>query len=161
MPVIISNLFICPRCEEGITSIETATACPSCGLPLGKQNVPPYTPPFTFTEQHDRLKDTEHLTITLADLPIEKANSIMNDALLLMETLPGKNTTPPGIRQMVKLAIRIGEIASAYEKYLEAGGKHFPSLFIKEQQQENQEQPNEPQTRVVPVLTPSTPGNGQ
>lgn len=161
MSANILHVFLCPRCEEGITSIQTATACPSCGLPLGKHPVAPYTPPYTFTEQHHRFKEVETLSRTLADLPIDKANSIMNDALLLMETLSGKNTPTKGIRDMVKLAIRVGEIATAYEKYLEAGGKHFPAFFIKEQQQqENPENNHEPETRLGQSPPAAPPGNG-
>jgi hypothetical protein len=120
--------------------------CPNCGLPLGRQPELPYTPPRTLTEQHEKYKDTELLTNTILDLPIEKANSIVNDALAIVELLPGKKNTVSDIRIIVELAIRIGNIASAYHKYLEDGGKHVPAFFTNKHQH-NQEQTNEHSTK--------------
>lgn len=128
----IQTLFLCPRCDEGITSIGTTTSCPSCGLPLGKQEALPYTPPFTFTEQHEKYQDTNTYVEVLRDLPIHKANSIMNDALTLIELISGKNTSTTDIRNLVGMAIKIGEIAKSYDAFLTSGGKHTPSFFLKQ-----------------------------
>jgi hypothetical protein len=76
----------------------------------------------------------------IAELPIDKANSIMNDALVLIETISGKNTPVSGMRDLVAMGIRIGEIATAYHKYLEAGGRHFPTFFIPEQNRDSHSQ---------------------
>ena len=129
MAATIQNTFHCPRCEEGITSINNTAECPACGLPLGTQNLAPYTPPYTFTEQHEKFKSTKAYVETLVSLPINKANSIMNDALSLIEIVAGKNTPTTDIRNIVKMAIKIGEIAKAYDEFLSAGGKHVPSFF--------------------------------
>jgi hypothetical protein len=127
----IKNIFQCPRCDHDITSIGTTTSCPSCGLPLGNSHVDPYTPPYTFTEQHTKLEDTEQYVKTLTDLNINKANNIVNDALTIFETIAGKNTSVSGIGSLVRMGIRIGEIAKAYDNFLSVGGKHVPSYFIK------------------------------
>ena len=127
----VSGVFICPRCEEGVSSIETTTECPSCGLPLGKKELAPYTPPYTFTEQHEKFKDSESYVGALIHLPINKANSIMNDALSLIEVIAGKNTPTADIRNIVSMAISIGEIAKAYDAFLSSGGRHVPTFFIK------------------------------
>jgi hypothetical protein len=143
----IKVCFQCPRCEAGITSIENTVSCPGCGLPLGKQPVSPYSPPYSFSEQHLKYTNTELLLDVLSGLPIEKANSIMNDALLIIENIAGKKTPVEGISLLVRMAIRIGEIAKTYEEFLTAGGKHFPS-FLAQQQQKNQEKQDEPKNQV-------------
>lgn len=128
---IIQTIFVCPRCEENITSIDTAAKCPSCGLPLGHSEVEPYTPPYTFTEQHHKLQDAKLLASVLADLDTNKMNSIVNDALSIFETISGKNCDTPDISTVMKMGMRIGEIAKAYDSYLMAGGKHVPAFFVK------------------------------
>jgi rRNA maturation protein Nop10 len=125
-------IYQCPRCESGVISLENVTACPDCGLPLGKQSQAPYTPPYTLTEQHEKYRDQKAHVKAFIDLPITKANSIMNDALSLIEVVSGKNTPTADIRNLVAMAIRIGEIAKAYDAYINAGGKHTPSFFISE-----------------------------
>jgi hypothetical protein len=57
---------------------------------------------------------------------------MMNDSLNIIETIPAKNVRASDIRYLVMMAIRIGEIASKYHEYLEVGGKHVPSLYIKD-----------------------------
>jgi hypothetical protein len=129
MTATIKTIFSCPRCDNGITSIETTTKCPSCGLPLGKYNDDPYTPPLTFTEQHEKHRDTKLHVKAITELPIEKANSIMNDALSIMELIAGKKENTSGISMLIGMGIKIGEIAKAYDAYLTAGGKHVPSFY--------------------------------
>ncbi len=154
MSIQIQNVFLCPRCEEGITSIAKTTACPSCGLPLGKQLSDTYTPPYTLTEQHEKLAAKEDYVKFLMDLPTHKANSIMNDALSLIEVVSGKNNSTADIRNLVSMAIRIGEIAKAYDAFLSAGGKHTPSFFQTQQTISSRGNPNaEPasETRRDPI----------
>ena len=91
--------------------------------------VAPYTPPYTLTEQHEKYLDSKTYVEVLLDLPINKANSIMNDALSLIEVLAGKNTSTSDIRNIVGMAIKVGEIAKAYDQFLSVGGKHVPSFF--------------------------------
>ena len=164
MTAIIKQIFLCPRCENGITSVESTTSCPSCGLPLGKQLLDPYVPPYSFSEQHLKYTNTELLLDVLSSLPIEKANSIMNDALLVIENIAGKKTPVEGISLVVKMAIRIGEIAKAYEDFLTAGGKHFPS-FLAQQQQQNQEKQDESKNQMgrdpTSALPPDDRGTGE
>jgi hypothetical protein len=142
--------YACPRCGAGITSLESTTRCPDCALPLGKQDLDPYTPPYTFSEQHEKYRDTEKLVTTLAELPIEKANSILNDALLSLENIAGKKTHISDISLVVKMGKRIGKIAVAYENFLGTGGKHHPSFFTKEQQQQKEIQTERPRTAMGP-----------
>ena len=155
----IKSIFICPRCEEGITSIETTVNCPNCGLPLGKQPVDAYALPYTLHEQHLKYLNAERLIHTLSSMPIEKANNIANDALLVIENIAGKMTRIEDIRILVGLCIRIGKVAEAYEKFLEAGGKHHPTHHIKQQQ--DQETQNEPKDRVVEIPPPAPSGDGR
>ena len=161
MSATIKSIFLCPRCEEGITSIETTTVCPNCALPLGKQILDAYTPPYTLSEQNEKYKDQERFARVVSELPIAKANSMLNDALVILETVPGKINRIEDIRYLVETGIRIGNIATGYQKFLEAGGKHFPSFFIKpeteQQQQENQENQNEPaRTKVDAIASTDT-----
>lgn len=154
MPAQIQSVFLCPRCEEGITSIAKTTECPSCGLPLGKQLSDTYTPPYTLTEQHEKLGAKEDYVRFLTDLPTNKANSIMNDALSLIEVVSGKNNSAADIRNLVSMAIRIGEIGKAYDAFLSVGGKHTPSFFQTKQNTNSRGDLNaqpEPQTRRDPV----------
>jgi hypothetical protein len=166
---VIKRVFLCPRCEEGISSIETTTSCPSCGLPLGKQALEAYTLPYTLSEQHLKYINSEKLIDVLAVMPIDKANNIANDTLIIFENLAGKRTRVEDIRILVKLGIRIGEIAKAYEQFLEAGGKHHPTHFIKteEQTKQQQQQPiimqevqHESQNPVVAFAPPVPPTYG-
>ena len=166
MSAQVKLCYLCPRCDAGITSLETTFACPACGLPLGKQHQDPYTPPYTFTEQHEKFKEREKLLDVMSGLPIDKTNSIMNDALLIIETISGKNNPVTDIREMVQLGKRIGEIAVAYEKYLEAGGKHYPSLLFKGEDEIKQQQQKpiiipeiqyEPKNTVVSIASPEPP----
>jgi len=159
MSAHIKGVFVCPRCEEGISSIETTISCPGCGLPLGKQPTEAYALPYTLHEQHLKYTDTNRLLSVLATMPIEKANNIANDALLIIENIAGKMTAVEDIRVLVGLCIRIGEVAKAYEQFLQTGGRHYPTYQIKQQQQ-NQENQNEPKDRVVKELAAPAPTHG-
>lgn len=152
----VSSLYVCPRCEEGISAIKQIVSCPSCGLPLGKQTQAPYTPPYTLTEQHQKYQDTKQYVQALQDLRIEKANSIMNDALSLIEIVAGKNTPIADIRNLIEMAIRIGDIAKAYDAFLIAGGKHIPSFYIK---QTSPGESNELKNAKSSGVTPPGPTN--
>lgn len=159
MPAHIKSVFLCPRCEEGITSIEITASCPNCGLPLGKQALDPYTPPYTFSEQNEKYLHREQLLNVLENLPIEKANSIVNDALLIIENIAGKKTRVEGIRTLMGMAIRIGEVATAYENFLKAGGRHYPSFFIQQQQQNQENQSESTRERMVELAPPIPSAN--
>jgi hypothetical protein len=138
---VISGIFLCPRCEAEVLSIKTAFSCPNCGLPLGRQPVAPYTPPYTLFEQHEKYQDKEAFVNVVINLPIEKANSMLNDALAVIELIAGKINSTSDIRIVMGLARKIGDIANAYHTYLEVGGKHVPNFFNKQQNQ-NEEQNN-------------------
>lgn len=126
----IKSLYQCPRCEEGMTVDKGRPKnCPGCGYEFSDA-VLGYKYPLTMHEQHEKLrKDAEHRQ-ALLDMPIEKANSIMNDSLNIMQILPGKIVTKEDIRHLMGMAIQIGEIAKAYETFLIAGGQHVPALFL-------------------------------
>lgn len=169
MTAHVQHIFSCPRCDSDIVDIKTTTSCPSCGLPLGKQDQLPYTPPYTLTEQHEKYRDPRTHVETFLNLPIEKANSIMNDALSLISVVAGKNTPTADIRKLVEMAIQIGEVARAYDSFLKAGGRHVPSFFI---ETTSSGAPNEPETTrarehppasppdAIESLLPKMPGSG-
>lgn len=126
----IKSIYQCPRCEESMT-VDTGRPknCPGCGYEFSAA-VLGYKYPLTMHEQHEKLqKDAEHRQ-ALLDMPIDKANSIMNDSLNIMQVLPGKIVTKSDIRELMGMAIKIGEIAKAYEAFLIAGGQHVPALFL-------------------------------
>ena len=127
---IVQSIYQCARCESEIVAISTTVECPACGLPLGKYHDDPYTPPLTFTEQHIKHRDTKRFVTVLSELSVEKANSIINDALSVMESIGGKKCEISGIRTMIEMSVRIGEIAKAYDAFLQAGGKHIPSYYL-------------------------------
>jgi hypothetical protein len=140
MSASIKHIFQCPRCENDVTSFETVMQCPICGLPLGKMEAEPYTAPYTLSEQHLKFKDSLKYAKALAELPPDKALSILNDALNIVENIGGTKSPSEDIRNMVKMAMRIGRIASAYDHFIQAGGKHAPALL------KQQQEPNEPET---------------
>ena len=156
MSVQVSVCYVCPRCSAGITSLEHTVSCPGCGLPLGIQKNDPYTPPYTLTEQHEKYRQPDALLDALAQLPTEKMNNIINDALLILENIGGKKTHVSDIRLAVQMGVKIGKIAEAYEIFLENGGKHYPTHQLHKQKQ-TQEKHNESERRpVVPEPSPST-----
>jgi hypothetical protein len=127
-----------------MTSEQLNIECPSCGLLLGKKdNFTPYTYPYTLCEQHYKYEDQEKFLERLRDMPLEKAMSVLNDALNIVETIGAKNLETPGISSLVGLAMKIGEVAKAYQAFLEAGGRHVPGVLLKNKKSKNPESQNE------------------
>lgn len=129
----IKQLYECPHCHETLTASRRPDKCPNpkCGYDFGEA-INEYKYPVTLREQLERmLSKHAHYDAILA-MPIEKANFMMNDALNIIETVPAKNVKASDIRTLVMMAIKIGNIATKYHEYLESGGRHVPSLFIKE-----------------------------
>jgi hypothetical protein len=150
MATHINYARTCPRCEEGINSSELNIKCPTCGFQLGPE-VPRYQYPLTMCEQHQKYVDgPAHLEL-LMSMPHEKAMSIINDSLNIVETASAKNGSVSEIRDMLGIAMRVGEVAKAYLDYLNAGGKHVPDYItiINSRNQENSNEPS-PRTREDP-----------
>lgn len=132
----IKNVYVCPRCDEGITADRRPSRCPSCKLDFSHQ-IYGYLPPLTMSEQFEKLKDPKVHTDAILALDVSKMNDMMNDALNIIETLPGKKVKVSDIRTVVELSIRIGKIAEAYHGFLQEGGKHVPSLLLAPQRTDN------------------------
>lgn len=128
----IKLVYTCPRCEEGITAVSKPEICPGCGAKFPATGSGGFMTPITITEQEARISDDIARTKFVLSLPLDTANNILNDALTIMQTLPGKKVKKSDIRIIMGIANRIGEIAKAYEQFLIAGGAHTPELFIKE-----------------------------
>lgn len=75
---------------------------------------------------------------------------MVNDALNIIETLPAKKVPASDIRYLVEMAMKIGQIATKYDEYIRAGGKHVPSLFINEGDTKNESE-SEPARRAPPI----------
>lgn len=133
MAAQVSFVYECPKCLEPLKSKERPKFCPLCKYDFGESG-DHYKLPTTLSEQYDRLQNHPVYYQTILNLPMEKANSIVNDALHIIQTIAAKNVPVSDIRYVVEMSIKIGQIAKKYQKYLEAGGKHVPSLFIKETQ---------------------------
>lgn len=146
MTVMIKSILICPRCDAGITASDSTTNCPECGLILGTKIGPDYQPPLTLTEQHLKFQDDQRHLEVLINLPIEKANSMLNDALNILETVTAKKVNISDIRNLMGMALRIGELAKAFDSYLQAGGKLVPSLFLEVEERKKS---------LTPLTTPS------
>jgi hypothetical protein len=127
----IKNVYTCPRCEEGITSDEKPEKCPGCGAKFPALGTSGFAEPVTISEQRQRLGDEVAHRRFVLSLKMEVANDIMNDALNIIQTIPVKKVPVADIRDLVGMAIRIGEIATKYHEFLAAGGTHTPELFIK------------------------------
>jgi hypothetical protein len=125
----IKTLYQCPRCSEGITATQRPKHCPNCKYDFG-EGASNYNYPLTLSEQHMRLQKRDEYHDALIAMPITKANSVMNDALNIVQVLPAKNVPVSDIRSLVTMAIQIGEIAKKYHEYLIAGGKHVPDLYL-------------------------------
>lgn len=138
----IKQLYECPHCHETLTASRRPDKCPNikCGYDFGEA-INEYKYPVTLREQLERMLSKQaHYDAVLA-MPIEKANFMMNDALNIIETIPAKNVKASDIRSLVMMAIKIGNVATKYHEYLEAGGRHVPSLFIKEGDTNEQQLP--------------------
>jgi len=137
----IKNIFVCPKCDEGITAEGSIDKCPSCGHILGSMGQF-YKEPLTYAEQHQKYQDTNRFRDAIIALPAQKAEYILLDALRVIETLAGKKVVPQDIRKIVETAMSIGDIAKSYDAYLRAGGKHVPSLFIDDNKNKNKNNNN-------------------
>lgn len=140
----IKTLYECPHCKETLTASRRPEKCPNpkCGYDFGEA-LNEYKYPVTLGEQLERMLTKQVHHDAVIAMPIEKANFMMNDALNIIQTIPAKNVKASDIRHLVMMAIQIGEIATKYHEYLEAGGRHVPSLFIKEGDT-NEQLPKEP-----------------
>lgn len=126
---MIRHIYECPHCEAPITSQKRPDKCPECGYSFGEAGLD-YKAPMTLSEQHERLSNDLAHYAAILDLSMEKANSIMNDALNIIETLSAKKVKTSDIRYLVQMGKKIGEIATKYDEFIVAGGKHGPSLFL-------------------------------
>ena len=151
---MIKNTYVCPRCEEGITAATKPDFCPGCGFKLSMNNTV-FTVPVTIAEQQERISDKILHAKFILNLPIDTATNILNDALHIVQTIPGKKVLASDIRNLMGMAIQIGEIAKQYESFLAAGGTHTPGLFITTGEKTNELQKTRDGTKATaPVPTP-------
>jgi hypothetical protein len=128
----IKSVYQCPRCQESLTASERPEHCPKCGFEFDSAaETATYVYPRTLSEQHEQLADVAAFTDACLAMPITKANDILNDALTVIRTLPAKNVAVSGIRDLIEMGIRIGEMAEKYKEFLEAGGAHVPDLVLR------------------------------
>jgi hypothetical protein len=150
----ILQTYECPHCSAPLTAVKRPDKCPGCGYDFGEA-INEYKYPVTLFEQSERLlRPHAHLDAVIA-MPVEKALSVLNDALHILETLSAKNVPLLDIRELVQRGIRIGNIATKYDEYIQAGGKHVPSLFIKEGDKDVVQKTASgegPTGRVTPIL---------
>lgn len=128
---IIKAIYECPHCHAPLTATKRPDKCPACGYDFGEA-INEYKYPVTLHEQYERMQSRVAHHDAVIAMPVEKANHIMNDALNIIQTIPVKNVRASDIRSLIVMAIQIGQIATKYHEYLEAGGRHVPSLFFKE-----------------------------
>jgi hypothetical protein len=126
----IKQTYVCPRCEEGITASQKPKTCAGCGYKFSTDNLDQFGEPETISEQAERINNKKLHAEFILSLPIESANNIVQDALDIIKTLPGKKVKVTDIRTIMGLAIKIGEIAKQYESFLVAGGTHTPELLM-------------------------------
>ena len=126
----IENIYVCPKCDYATPGSKKPRYCTECGYSYIENNFSTYTSPVTITEQLKKLNNLEGARDAILGLTQDKALSILDDALKIVETLAGRKTKAVDIRTIVERAIAIGEVAKAYDAYIKAGGKHVPSLFI-------------------------------
>ena len=129
--VKIKMIYTCPRCNESTTAEEKPEICGACGSKFPALGSGGYVEPLTIEEQYQRNLNVDAKLKFILSLPIESCNNIMNDALNILQSIPGKKVDVSGIRILMGLAIQIGEIAKAYEIFLASGGAHVPGLLIK------------------------------
>lgn len=152
MSAVIKNIYTCPRCDEGITASSKPDFCPGCGFKLSG-NVDSFTVPHTIAEQSERLTNkTEHVQFVL-NLSMDAATNIMQDALHIIQTIGGKKVLASDIRNLMGLAIKIGDVAKKYEEFLGAGGSHTPGLFITSGETNELQQAADGSKTTAPVAT--------
>lgn len=126
----IKMIYTCPKCEESTTAEDKPEKCGACGCKFPAVGAGGFVEPWTIEEQSVRIPDQKAKARFLLNLPIESASNIMNDALNIIQTIPGKKVKISDIRIIMGMAIQIGEIAKAYEKFLVAGGTHTADIFL-------------------------------
>lgn len=139
MAPTLKAVFQCPRCAEGITSMTRPKVCPACKYEFARGDQAGYTAPLTLTEQFNKYRNQPEYISFVQSLGPEKTNDILNDALTIVATLPGKLADVSDIRFVVDIAKSIGEIASKYDEFLRAGGKHTYSLVNSTTKKETQD----------------------
>jgi hypothetical protein len=149
----IENIYVCPKCTFATPGPVKPKFCRECGYSYIENNFDTFTTPITITEQLVKLEDLEGARDAIMLLTHDKAASIMEDAKKIIETIGGRKARAVDIRPIVDRAIEIGEIAKAYDAFIRAGGKHAPSLYINNN--DDQEIEDEPTDK------PSPPGNAQ
>lgn len=130
---LVKQCYECPHCHEPITASRRPEKCPNpkCGYDFGEA-ANEYKYPVTLREQLERMNSKNaHLDAVIA-MSVDKALFILNDALNILETVSAKNVPASDIRNLIAIGIRIGNIATKYNEYIEAGGRHVPALFLKE-----------------------------
>ena len=118
----IRTVYECPHCNAPLTSKERPEACPKCNYDFGTATIK-YKAPLTLYEQREKLLDKAGHRNAVLELEADKAKSILNDALNIIELIAVKKASPSDISTMVAQAKRIGEIATKYEEFLNAGGR--------------------------------------
>jgi hypothetical protein len=136
----IKQTYVCPRCEEGILASEKPKTCAGCGYKFSADYLDQFGEPETITEQAERINNNKLHTEFILSLPIESANNIVQDALDIIKTIPGKKVKVADIRTIMGLAIQIGDIAKQYESFLAAGGTHTPELLMTTGESKNESQ---------------------
>lgn len=165
--VKIKPAFICPRCDEGITATSKPEHCPSCGLKFSDVSNG-FVTPITIAEQQERINDKDKHAKFILALPVDTATNILNDALHIIQTIPGKKVRASDIRDLMGMAIQIGDVAKKYEDFLAAGGVHTPGLFIKtktttgdgNELQKTTNGGTTPASVATPMLAPVEPDGG-
>ena len=130
---LVKQCYECPNCKEPLIASRRPDKCPNpkCGYDFGEA-INEYKYPVTLREQYERMQSKNaHLDAVIA-MSVDKGLFILNDALNIIETMPAKNVPASDIRNLVAVAMKIGNIATKYNEYIEAGGRHVPALFIKE-----------------------------
>ena len=125
----IMKIYGCPQCGESITSSRPVTRCPACKYSMGNRRYA-FDTPNSLTKQSQLVRDDTLLTQKVLELTQDETLDALNDAVLILQTLPAKKCRITDIRPLVEAGIKIGRIAKAYDHYLRAGGQHVPSLFI-------------------------------
>jgi hypothetical protein len=127
----IKSIYECPHCHAPLTASRRPDKCPACGYDFGEA-INEYKYPVTLHEQYERLQTKIAHCDAVLNMPIEKANHIMNDALNIIETIAAKNVRASDISYLIGMATQIGQIATKYHEFLQEGGRHVPSLYFKE-----------------------------
>lgn len=150
MAAEIATIYICPKCEEGITAKKRPQRCPGCGYQFRESD--PMAPRLrmypALSEQAIAVRDSAAYAKFLAELPPESALAVLMDACHIVEALPAKNCDVADISMLVGLAIRIGKMAEKYDDFLRSGGRH-PYSVLHPPETRNQEKQRGDQEQSV------------